>query len=301
VIARRLRTGCVWLCLVSLCLFQPTDVFAKESIKKPTSELAPKPTRKPVRDLPQEAAKSDAGDDSAAEPKGMFDGHEFTPTPKTLLTIKDANVRAGPATKEKRLTVVHEGVRVEAVGRVKGTEWFGIRQGGEDLGFVYQSVVVPIVDGALAEDLKGALRAAGQPRCTYRVRYDGKSTIPGEIQNTADYTIFFQCRTVGRRLDFQASMFLTELPYYDMAKAEYQINVDVLGVADGDEDVLSATVIYHPLKDRVEFSRLNIKTMGSGNEAGTQPAHSIDEALNQAVTMAYNAWGRHMWEALLKR
>ena len=73
---------------------------------------------------------------SASSKSGeIFKGFELKPLSGRYLVMKDANVRAEPETKGKKIGCVKEGSRVDAVGRAKGA-WLAVKQDGRDLGFV---------------------------------------------------------------------------------------------------------------------------------------------------------------------
>jgi len=69
-----------------------------------------------------------------------FMGVSVEPAQGTYEAITDSNIRAAPANDAKRLGNLPKGTRVEAVGKVKGG-WIAVRRGGDDLGFVFESLL----------------------------------------------------------------------------------------------------------------------------------------------------------------
>lgn len=67
------------------------------------------------------------------------------------------NVRGGPGTEYRVLYTLKEGTPVPVIGRVKGSDWFAIAEGGEATGFIYAPMTAP-AGGELPES--GAVRDA---------------------------------------------------------------------------------------------------------------------------------------------
>ena len=63
--------------------------------------------------------------------------------------------------------------------------------------------------------------------CEYNIRYEGRHPVDGDIQIISDYAVALSCDLEGRKLTFAATMFLTELPYQDLRKDIFQVNVDL--------------------------------------------------------------------------
>lgn len=236
----------------------------------------------------------------AAEPD--FGAYEMTAAAGRYVIVTDANVRAKPETKSERLTVLRKGERVEAAGRPKGTEWIAVRREGKDLGFVYKTVAAPMIDGEVAGPLTGALEAEGKPLCAYTVAFTGKFNVPDELQQTADYEAAFECEEGDRTIEFRATMFITELPYLDTTKHEFQINVDILGVLGPDEDegIFSVISVYRLLEKEVAFDSITEEGLGSGADIEPRPADGVRAALVAALEIAHAAWGPKLWTALAK-
>ena len=238
---------------------------------------------------------------AVAQTGSPFSGFELTPSPKTYLVVTDANVRAGPAIRAKRLTLLRKGVRVEAKGRAKGTEWIAVSRDGKDLGFVYKTVVAPLLDAKVEAPVKGVLEARGQPKCGFELSFDGRTEIEDEIQVTADYAVELDCGAKGRKFQFAATMFVTEVPYRDLTKAEYQINVDLFGVPEDEENGLSIFTIYRPETGVLRFGGISDPDYASPARLGKSNAKTVREALIAALRMAHRSWGSKVWAELRKR
>ena len=238
---------------------------------------------------------------AGAQTGSPFSGFELTPSPKTYLVVKDANVRAGPALRARRLTRLPKGVRVEARGRAKGTEWIAVRRDGRDLGFVYKTVVAPLLDAKVDAPVKGFLEAGGRPKCGFELSFEGRTEVEDEIQVTADYGVELDCGAKGTKVRFAATMFVTEVPYRDLTKAEYQINVDLFGVPEDEENGLSIFTIYRPEKGELRFGGISDPDYASRARPGKSEAKTVREALIAALRMAHRSWGSKVWAELRKR
>ena len=137
---------------------------------------------------------------------------ELVPASAIYLVLRDANIRAMPETKSKRVGSIKSGTRIQSAGKAKGTEWIAVKEDGRIVGFVYASVLAAAIDGALKKDLVGEETAAAGPRCRHRIHFEGKSRVEDEPLETADYRVAFECRGDARNLTFDATMFITEVP-----------------------------------------------------------------------------------------
>lgn len=225
---------------------------------------------------------------------------ELSPAAAAYLVLRDANIRALPETKSKRVGSVKSGTRIESAGKAKGTDWVSVKEDGRVIGFVYAPVLAATIDGTLQRDLIGVNTATAGPQCRHRVHFDGKSQVEGEPLETADYRIAFQC-SGERDLAFDAVMFITEIPYRSQSKDTYQISIDIPEIADTVERVLSVTVMYHADDEEVVFDAISDPDMASGAPVKKRPAHSVPEALSNAVAIAVSAWGAEVWKQLAAR
>ena len=63
--------------------------------------------------------------------------------PAIYVTVKNANVRAGPSTGAARITTLRKGTRVTVLGTAASGDWFRIARGGKALGYVYAPLIAP--------------------------------------------------------------------------------------------------------------------------------------------------------------
>ena len=246
------------------------------------------------------AAASAASPVRAAEEKTVtFLGVKVTPHEGEYVVLKDVNVRAKAKTKSKKIGSLKAGQRVQVVAKAPGA-WMAVRDGTKDVGFVYAPMLMPLIDGALAEDLTGNASVKGGADCDYRIRYDGKSPVEGQLFEIADYDVMWDCRVGKRKVRFRTPMFITEAPYQLGSKRIYQINVDVLDLYGGYDDILSTIVPYDKDKNQVTFAGVSIKKYGRTPEEKTVKAATVPEALTGAVRIALSAWNKSAWKDLIK-
>ena len=238
----------------------------------------------------------------AADP---FEKIKLMPAAKSYLVIKDINVRQKPLTKSKRVGRFRKKSIVKAFGKAKGTEWIADKKDGKNFGFIYGTALVPMIDGKLTKPINGNLNAKtiGKmklPPCHYKIEFEGRVKVEGDLQVTSDYQLPVQCDYKKKTLKFTATMFITELPYLDNRKPVYQINVDVHDIPMEDENVFSSTVLYHFLKKEITFDGVNKEDMRNAGKIAKMKAASVIEALKGAVVMAHLSWGPKIWTALAK-
>ncbi len=63
--------------------------------------------------------------------------------PAIYVTVKNANVRAGPSTSTTRITTLRKGTRVTVLSTAADGDWFRIARGGKALGYVYAPLIAP--------------------------------------------------------------------------------------------------------------------------------------------------------------
>ncbi len=63
--------------------------------------------------------------------------------PAIYVTVKNANVSAGPSTSTARNTTLRKGTRVTVLGTAADGDWFRIARGGKALGYVYAPLIAP--------------------------------------------------------------------------------------------------------------------------------------------------------------
>ncbi|HJO71723.1 MAG TPA: SH3 domain-containing protein [Rhodospirillales bacterium] len=236
-----------------------------------------------------QSASSKAGD--------IFKGFELKPLSGQYLAMKDANVRAAPETKSKKIGSVRKGSRVEAVGKAKGA-WLAVRRDGRDLGFVYELILVPLIDGALEEDIEGKVMAAGERSCRYVIHFEGKSPVANDSFEISDYTITFRCESKGKKFEFPAYMFITEAPYQLSKKQVFQISIDLREVGDSFEKPFSTTMMYRRKDGKVIFDSVNQGKFKAKTKNLQEDADDVEEALSAAVGIAVQVWNTKVWRAV---
>lgn len=234
---------------------------------------------------------------SAAHAQQTFMGIAVTPATGTYVILQDINVRAGPDTKSNRIANLKTGDRVEAAGRVAGG-WVAVRKGDKDLGFVYAPAMMPLIDGGLAEDIRATIAVERDIKCDYTVRFEGKNTIEGEDYEIADYEVVYGCQVAAKKVDFYASMYMSEAPYQLGQNAVFQINIDVLDINRSYDNVFSTVLLYDRDKERVVVDWVSIEDYRGTPAVKEKPAKSVAEALRVAVELAALAWSRKAWTAL---
>jgi hypothetical protein len=239
---------------------------------------------------------------SAAEP---FANIKLTPASKIYFVAKDVNVRAGAKTKSTRVGRLRKGARITAVGKAKGSEWVAVQKDGKDFGFVYGTALIPLIDGRLSNPVSGNLEARSfggrkLPPCHYKIIFDGKVEIEGELQTTSDYILNMECDYKKKTLKINASMFVTEMPYLGDRKPIYQINVDLFNIPIEDDDIFSATMFYHALKNEISFDGVSKPAFGAKGKIVKKKAPDLSAALKGAVAMAHQSWGAKVWAMLAK-
>jgi len=234
---------------------------------------------------------------SAAE---KFLGAEIVSGPGTYLVLKDANVRAKPETKSKKIGTVKEGQRLSSSGIVHaGAGWVAVLRNGEPFGFVYATALMAVLDGTLAKDLTGSVRVEGGIDCDYTIRFRGRSNAEGEALEIADYDLTSNCRG-GGAFYFWAPMFMTEGAYDLSDKQVYQISVDLLDIRDDLDNVFSTISLFDLKKKKVIFDSHTIKGFGVKNMPKDRPAGSVPKALGGAAEMALKSWNGKIWKTLAK-
>ena len=234
-----------------------------------------------------------------AESKSQkFLGQILTASAATYIVLTDANVRGKPVTKSPRVGRVRKGIRVEAAGKAKGTNWVAVRKEGEDWGFIYAAALAPVLDGAVSAPLSGKLAGDALPECEYNIRYEGRHPVDGDIQIISDYAVELLCDMKGGKLAFTATMFLTELPYQDLRKDIFQVNVDLPEVKDKEEEIMSVTSLYEYGKNEVTFHAVTIDSLARPQLKKKKKAEATPAVLRAAMEFAHAAWGPGVWAAL---
>ena len=226
-------------------------------------------------------------------------GFPVKPMSRTYLVYKEANIRAEPSTRSKRLGGFERGERVQVAGAAEGG-WLAVTEDGKERGFVYAALLLPLIDGSLDDDLTGRVVVPGSWTCEYTVSFQGRSKVEGEVLETADYEVAFACDKEGRPLEFTAQMFITEAPYQLNQKSSYQISLDVVEVSDHPDIPFSTILIYDRDKERVAFDGISVDRLGRPPRSREKPVKTVPEALAAAIEIAVDAWSDAAWVAIAK-
>ncbi len=229
-----------------------------------------------------------------------FLGETIIPAAPAYFVLKDVNVRGKPLTKSPRVGRMRKGLRVQAVGKAKGANWIAVRKQGKDWGFVYASALAPVLDGTISKPLTGKLSVEGLPGCDYVITYEGRHPVDGDLQIISDYVAELSCNVKSRKLVFNATMFLTELPSQNLRKDIFQVNVDLLAVKDKEEEIMSVTSLFEYGKKEVMFDSVTIDSFARTRPGTRKKAISIPAVLTAALEFAHEVWGPLVWTALGK-
>jgi len=246
------------------------------------------------------AATLIAGTSVRAEDR-TFLGIIVTAMDGTYLVTKGANVRTGPETKAKKLGTLKAGVKIKVVGRAKGgAGWMAVQQDGKDYGFVYEPVMLPMIDGTLSESISGRVLIEEHAPCGYTFGFRGKNTVEGEDYVFSDYEIVYRCNDKGKPFSIIAPMFMIEVPYKLTHKPVFLISIDLMEVENGYDEIFSTTFHYLPEEKKIVYAGVSIKGDGRTPKVTERTVNSIAEALSAAVEIAPDAWGPKVWEQLSK-
>lgn len=231
-----------------------------------------------------------------------FMGTPVTPASGKYLVEKDVNVRDAPKTAGKRLSGLKAGDIVSVIGRAGKTAWLAVVEDGKPLGFVYGTVLSPVIDGEIEEDVTGELRLGAGHRCGYRVHFVGKAGKDSDASDTSfrasDYEVSIVCERRGKRIRFPAQMFMTEVPYDGSNKRQvFQINVDLLDDVHALPDVFSTTMLFDLDKGEVRFDTIAFQIYA--RESGgleSLPATNVMRALSSAMDIAMTHWSDQAWD-----
>jgi hypothetical protein len=224
-------------------------------------------------------------------------GYELERARYTYVVTSAVNVREKPATTARRLDTLPEGAVPDVLGRHKG--WYAIARDGEPFGFVYGSVMLPTLPGALDAPLQGRLTPSETTACDYVIRYVDSQPIVGEFFGTSDYSVRLTCATTAGLLRAVLPMFLIEGPLGGRANPVFQINVDVPQISGGYDQVLSAIALYRAEDDVVRFDALSVDGHGAAPDPRERPASTVAEALATALELAAESWNDGVWNELI--
>lgn len=236
-----------------------------------------------------------------------FMGTTVTPAPGKYLVEKDVNIRAAPKTSAKRLGGLDAGTVVDVVGRAGKTAWLAVIEDGRPLGFVYGTVLSPVIDGGISDDVTGEIQIAAHHRCGFRVHFVGKVGSDKENRaqsfRAADYEVSIVCERRGKRIRFPAQMFMTEVPFDGSNKRQvFQINVDLLDVVHALPDVVSTIMLFDLDKGEVRFDAISEPSYA--RPAGgleSLPSTNVQRALASALEIAMTHWSEQAWDDIFAK
>lgn len=236
-----------------------------------------------------------------------FMGTTITPAPGKYLVEKDVNVRDEPKTEGKRLGGLKAGDVVDVIGRAGKTAWLAIVEDGKPVGFVYGTVLSPVIDGAINEDVTGEIRLDTHHRCGFRVHFVGK--VGGDTEATddsfraSDYEVSVVCERRGKRIRFPAQMFITEVPFDGSNKRQvFQINVDLLDGVHALPDVFSTIMLFDLDKGQVSFDGVSdVEYARSEGGLASLPATGVRRALASALEIAMTHWSDKLWDDIFEQ
>lgn len=249
--------------------------------------------------LAQEAPPADSvqGEIQAGAKTVQVMGFAVVVKPGSYAVKTDSNVRKGPGKKHARVAGVSEGERVQVIGVAEGEEWFAISRAGETMGFIHNSLLIPVVDGTLEEEMRGLLMQEGIA-CDYRLRFEGKSPVQGGDFETSDYEIRFRCASQQGAAVFYAHMFFTEAT---ISQGRHQIAIDVRSIGDGLEKYLTSNFYYHPKTGKLTFDGHTLSKFATPPEKIETIAPTIADALIQVMTTVVSTWTPAAWESLFEK
>lgn len=231
-----------------------------------------------------------------------FMGSTVTPAPGRYLVEKDAMVRATPETEGKRVKSLKSGDVVQVIGRAGKTAWLAVVEKGRPLGFVYGTVLSPIIDGAIDDDVTGEMRLGAKLRCGYRIHFIGKVSGDADTKSdsfrASDYEVNIVCERGNVRIRFPAQMFMTEVPFDGSNKQRvFQINVDLLEGVHALPDVFSTILMFDLDKGEVSFDSLSDeKYARKKGSMASLPATDVARALASALEIAMTHWSDKAWD-----
>ncbi len=231
-------------------------------------------------------------------PQTTFMGVALEPLSGIYLVLHDANVRDAPRTGGRRLVGVEENDTVEAFGKAPGTAWVAVRRNGENLGFMFAPLLLPLIDGALTNDIIGAHGLPDGQICSYGIHYVGKGAVHGAPFQTADYDVTWGCHDQGREFRFYSLMFITEAPFAMSQSQIHQISLEFPDVAADYDRVMATIVLYDRIKKQVRFDRVTMPELAAAAPAKMMPAENVRQALRGAAAIAMIAWNDEAWARL---
>ena len=232
-----------------------------------------------------------------------FMGQKIVSAPGTYLVRKDVNIRSLPKTSGKRLGKFEDGAVIEVAGRVAKSDWYAAIDENGPVGFVFGSVLSPIIDGRVDKDVTGELQVGPGLRCGFRIIFMAKTGGDGGLIRSSDYETTIVCERNQQRVRFPAQMFITEEPFNGSRKQRiFQINVDLLNGLHDLDDIFSTITLFDLDKNQVRFDKTTEpKFIAGAASTEARPAESVPEALAAALEIALMIWSPVVWDEIFER
>ncbi|MDV7341678.1 SH3 domain-containing protein [Terasakiella sp. A23] len=217
-----------------------------------------------------------------------------------LVTKNRVNVRAKPANTGKKLSKLQKRDVVNVLGRAKGTQWLAVRRDAKDLGYVFANSLTPMIDGSFEGPLVGKIDLTDhkKPTCRYEVTYEGRAMEDDIVFVSADYLAFFKCRMNDENFDFNAMLFMSEIPHDLGRKPIYQITINLPDIATGYEEFLSATALYHQHRSKVVMDAVSLKAFKEKDLRQTKEALTPVEAIESALALQLDSFNTKAWRTI---
>lgn len=217
-----------------------------------------------------------------------------------LVTNTTVNVRQSPENTGKKIGQLAKRDRVDVIGRVKNSQWFGVRKDGKDLGFVYAPSLTPLIDASLTAPLTGkvSLSENDKPDCTYEITYAGRAEEDQIVFISSDYLAAFKCQQGFDVFSFNAMMFMSEVPVDLGNEPIYQITLNLPEIATGYEEFLSATALYNVTKKEVTMDSVSLETLSAKDFKKRKNAKNVPQALHGALELQLNAFSKKAWKII---
>jgi len=237
--------------------------------------------------------------------KIIFRDVKVTPVQAIYLVMRDVNIRARPETKSKRVGSYKKGEKINVVGIYKG--WVAVRENGKDVGFVYSSILYPVIDGKIDIDVVGKIDD-GKRSCRYRLSYDGKNDVDGELFQTADYTTFWQCTFGAKKISLLTPVYLVEAALPGAKKNRFQMTLDVPDMDDGLEAVLSTNFLYLPAQfansekglGKVVYDSVSMSKFAGKPKISQREVKDYKSALKAVVEIGFMSWNEKFWQEIVR-
>ena len=226
-----------------------------------------------------------------------------TPAGGPYVAFKDVNVRAKPTVKSKKVGSIKKGTRMRLLGYPEGKaeykDWAAVEIEGLGQGFIITSVLLPLLDGVLAEPIMNPdYSAKAGPHCQFVIRYEGSTPVEGDAFNTADYDVPILCTDGEERARFSAFMFLTEAPYRMTPGGDFQVGIDVLRIESNMDAHMSYTFLYRPKDGVVVLDSVSHTEFVDSKAESERQVKDVPALLQAVVEMTVESWNDTAWERI---